>query len=122
MKRSANFQKERLSQPWKKLLRSAEMRASKKHVPFGLTAEWAKSHWTGVCELTGIEFVLGQRGPGPKSFSPSIDRIKPELGYVESNCRFVIWAVNAFKAEGDDDQMFRIARALLSYTKSPVSC
>ncbi|MGH7971285.1 MAG: hypothetical protein ACREIC_21410, partial [Limisphaerales bacterium] len=119
MKRSENFQKERLIEPWKKFLRSAEHRATKKRVPFALSFEWVRKHWTGRCELTGLEFILGQRGAGPKAFSPSIDRIKPELGYVDDNCRFVLWAVNAFKAEGDDEQMLRLARALLSYSSPP---
>ena len=117
--RKENGQRSRLESPWKALLKGAEQRARRKGVPFKLSGKWVKDHWTGRCELTGIEFVLGQRGPGPKAFSPSIDRIKPELGYTDSNCRFVIWAVNAFKAEGDDAQMFEIARALLSYANSP---
>lgn len=120
MKTAANEQHERLEQPWKKLIRTAEQRARKKGVPFELTYAWGEEHWTGHCKLTGIKFFLGQRGNGPKSLSPSIDRIRPELGYVPSNCRFVIWAVNAFKGESTDEEMFRIAVSLLSFRKSPL--
>lgn len=118
MKRSKNFQKERLVMPWKKLLRSAESRANKKKVPFALTTAWAVEKWSAQCALTGLDFMLGQRGSGPKGLSPSIDRIKPEVGYTPDNCRFVIWAVNAFKHDGDDELMYQIAEALLKHRLS----
>lgn len=112
-KRGENLQKTRLASPWKGLLKNAFERATKKNVAFELTEVWAREAWTGKCALTGIEFGLGQRGWGPKIYSPSIDRIVPALGYIPSNCRFVIWAVNAFKYDGTDEDMYRIAEAIL---------
>jgi len=94
-------------------VKTAEERARRKGVPFSLTAEWAISRYTGACELTGIPFVIGQRGSGPKPYSPSIDRIVPSLGYTPGNCRFILWAVNALKHIGTDADMLFIARALV---------
>ena len=100
--------------PWAKLLMSAKHRAKKKGVPFGLTAEWARERWTGKCELTGIAFLLKiWDSPGPRMFAPSIDRKLPALGYMPDNCRFTLWAVNAFKSEGTDADMLLIAHALI---------
>lgn len=110
-------QARRLNVPYKALIKSARERAKKKGVPFDLTEAWAKSIWTGRCSITGIEFKLGLNGCGPKTFSPSIDRIVPSLGYVPDNCRFVIWAVNAFKYDGTDEDMYAIAEAILANRK-----
>jgi hypothetical protein len=45
----------------------------------------------GVCELSGMPFVL-QKGRSP--YSPSIDRIIPELGYTYANIRVICVALN----------------------------
>lgn len=63
------------------------------------------------------ETSLGQP-PRPRFFSPSIDRIVPALGYTPENCRFILWAVNAFKHDGTDDDMYRVAEALIAARKS----
>ncbi len=106
---------DRAIQPWAKLLRSAKGRAIKKGVPFSLTPEWAASKWTGKCELTGVPFDMSLIGkPGGRSYSPSIDRIVPEVGYVPSNCRFILYGINRFKGEMTDDEMRIMAKLLLT--------
>ena len=63
----------------------------------------------GVCERTGLKFVLskGKRNP----YSPSLDRIVPALGYVKGNVRLVLWAFNAFKNAFSDKEVYPIAKA-----------
>jgi hypothetical protein len=100
--------------PWHALLAGAKARSKKDGITFDLTAAWAKSVWTGRCSLTGISFKTEYRS-GPSMFSPSIDKIEPMLGYVQSNCRFVLWAVNAMKNTGTDDDMYLIASLLLKH-------
>ena len=51
-------------------------------------------------------------------FIPSIDRIDPKGGYTTDNCRFVLQGINAFKGQETDENMYRIAEALLSTRKS----
>ena len=94
--------------PWRRCVIGAKQRAKIKNHPFDLTFEWAESRWTGFCELTNIPF-----GPGP--FAPSLDRIIPELGYVQTNCRFVLLGINGLKNIGSDDAMYLIAEALLAH-------
>ncbi len=54
----------------------------------------------GVCEMTGIAFVIQN---GRHWASPSIDRIDPKKGYVYSNVRIVLDMMNvAMNAYGED--------------------
>lgn len=97
------------------LFRGAKQRSKEKSVPFDLDDAWARARWTGKCELTGLEFSSPEKRKGNKlrNFSPSIDRIVGELGYVKNNCRFVLWAVNSFKRDSSDADMYRMAVALV---------
>jgi hypothetical protein len=77
----------------------ARARARKGRLPFDLTAEWVESELVSAlengCPLLGIKITLntGRR----LSASPSIDKFRPELGYVQDNCWVVSWAANAMK-------------------------
>jgi hypothetical protein len=102
-----------LRRPFMQLMRDAKNRARAHGLPFDLTKEWAESRWTGHCEMTGLPFE-SQIGKGNSGqFSPSIDKIVPEKGYTQGNCRFVLLAVNMMKSAGTDEQMYRIAEALV---------
>lgn len=111
--RTERKQMERNSQPWKGPLVAAKVRARAKNLPFDLTEEWAKNRWTGKCELSGIKFKVGEQGNGPRYFVASIDRIRPAEGYTQSNSRFILWAVNAFKYTGTDSDVFMVAEAIM---------
>ncbi|HSS25063.1 MAG TPA: hypothetical protein VLL82_11830 [Mycobacterium sp.] len=115
--RAAQYQSIRKQTPWSTLLASAKTRARKKGLPFDLNSAWAQERWTGHCELTGLSFLCAQPKHSSRSFWPSIDRIHPELGYTQDNCRFVLHAVNALKGDGTDDDMAIIALALASNIK-----
>ena len=95
----------------------AKRRSIRKNIPFNLDGEWIDKHWTGRCELTNIPFIIGLGTSKKTVYSPSIDRIKPELGYTKGNCRFVLWGVNAFKGVGTDKDMYKIANALIDERK-----
>lgn len=111
--RRAQYQSSRHQTPWASLINSARTRAAKKGLAFDLTPEWAASRWTGRCELTDIDFACGQPKGTPRTYWPTIDRIRPELGYVQGNCRFILHAVNAFKGQSTDEVMMIIATAML---------
>lgn len=72
----------------------AAKRAKDKNLPFDLDIEDMNRRVAeGKCEITGLPLAI--EGRGQTWNSPSIDRIKPELGYVRSNVRVVIWALNS---------------------------
>lgn len=63
----------------------------------------------GRCEITGIPFEIVKAGkPSPRS--PSLDRIVPHLGYVKSNVRMILYAINTFKNRWSDDDIYPIAK------------
>jgi hypothetical protein len=108
---SRNFRKR---YPWKHLLNIAKHRADRKGVPFALTKDWARENWTGFCAITGLPFDLDKVGSGPGPNSPTIDRKDPKLGYVPENCFFVLACVNSFKHQGTEEDMYRVAVAIVN--------
>lgn len=107
-----SLKKRRELKPYMAAIYEAKSRASRNSLPFDLTHEWAQSKWTGKCELTGAAFEYPSDGK-TSPFSPSLDRIDGSKGYTQDNCRFILWAVNRFKSNYDDDTMMRIARLLV---------
>lgn len=82
-----------------KLCSMAKNRAQNKNLNFNITKEYLWYLWEeqeGCCALTGQEFDLtkwGQKGQvNPRA--PSVDRIKPNLGYVEGNVRLITYHMN----------------------------
>lgn len=99
-----------------RMIVAARVRAKAKGVDCDLTLE---SHrellhdriYNGACEATGLPFVLDAEAVGP--FSPSMDRVKPELGYVYSNLRVVVFGFNAAIGSWGEDVFRVIAEAYL---------
>lgn len=107
----------RARDPWRYVLMTAKSRSKVENIPYNLDKEWAVARWTGSCELCRLPFVIAKRLRHP--LSPSIDKIDPTKGYTKDNCRFVAWAINAFKGTGTDEEMLTIARALIDQIPPP---
>lgn len=103
-----------LGQPWWRMLHSAKKRAEKRNIPFDLTPEWAKANWTGRCALSNIEFSPNKRRGG-LGYSPSIDKIDASLGYVQTNCRFILHCINSFRGTMSDKEMLSVAKILSTF-------
>lgn len=75
------------------LMKLAKKRAKNKGIIFSLTSNWFEERLKyGKCELSGLEFdFLTPSGP----YAPSVDRIDSTKGYEVSNCRVILWALNA---------------------------
>lgn len=107
------------------LFNGAKQRANKKNIPFDLTLSWVKEKLeTGVCEVTKLKFVLTKYNEGSSKtnpYAPSIDQIKPSAGYTKDNCRMVINSYNKFKSDYSDEEVLKIAKAVVnSATKQSV--
>jgi hypothetical protein len=57
---------------------------------------------------------MNVRSRSPQSHTPSIDRTVPDLGYVKTNCRVVLHAVNVAMNKWGLDALLPIAEALVS--------
>lgn len=110
----ASHARAKLRRPWKGCLFSTRQRAQRELKTFDLTNAWAAARWTGKCEVTGLAFEFESLGAGPNPRSASIDRIDPSRGYTQGNARFILFAVNALKGRGTDQQMFMIAEAIVA--------
>jgi len=93
-----------------KIIQTARSNAKRKKVPFRLTPQYVfEKMKSGHCEVTGMKFVISKDARNP--YSPSIDKIKPSLGYTEGNVRIILWALNAFKSNFSDAEIYPIAKA-----------
>jgi hypothetical protein len=64
------------------------------------------------CPLLGVPIDYAVHGKGPSPFSPSIDRIRPELGYIPGNVWVVSLRANVIKADGTWQELAQISEAL----------
>lgn len=89
----------------------ARQRARKRRVPFTITFD--EITWPTHCPILGIELktYFGQRRAcGPRWDSFSLDRIKPELGYVPGNVIVVSMRANRIKSDATIEELQKIAR------------
>lgn len=115
--RAATYVKENwISWAIKSALGRAKERCCKNGVPFNVSKDYVLQlilNNNNACAVCGIPFQksgkTGHKGP----FSPSIDRIKPELGYVEGNVRVVLDGINCLKGSGTDEDMWKIIDAMV---------
>lgn len=114
--KSVEWQRERRkARPADYLLFDAKRRAARKKVPYEISAaeqeRIAKVIRSGHCEVTGLPFA-SLNGKG-NPWAPSLDRCKPELGYVDGNIRVVVWALNMAKGPWGDEVLLKLAHAIV---------
>lgn len=92
--------------PEKYLLSAAKQRAKLKGLPFNLEERdiIIPTH----CPILGIE--LSRSGAGERTdISPSLDRLRPELGYVKGNISVISWRANWLKRHATSKELRAIA-------------
>ncbi len=70
----------------------------------------------GLCALSGIKMTWATGKMSPTSIS--VDRIDQAKGYIEGNVRLVCVAINAFRSTMSDQEMLKMARALIATMES----
>lgn len=61
------------------------------------------------CPVLGIKLEYGTGTGGFIDASPTLDRIRPELGYVLGNIEVVSWRANRIKCDGTLEEILKIA-------------
>ena len=95
------------------LMRHARARAHKKGISFDLDThipELQSRIDSGICEVSGLPFNL----EGGRTWdSPSFDRENPKMGYIYSNIRVVLHAVNSAMGDWGEEKMLEIAHSIM---------
>lgn len=89
----------------KSALNNARLRARDYRLPFDLTPEWFGAVWpaNGRCEV--LPFIKLEWEASDRGTSPSIDRIYPDRGYVQTNCRIISNRANTLKNNATAQEM-----------------
>lgn len=87
---------------------NARKRAAKKGLPFTLTREWLLQQLPTHCPVFGIELDYAP-GRGRHASSPSVDRVRPDLGYVPGNVAIISDRANTVKSVGTAEEHRLIA-------------
>jgi hypothetical protein len=91
--------------PTKGLLKLAKQRCKKSGVVCTITE--ADITIPEFCPILGVKLEFGDMDT--RNNSPSLDRIRPELGYIAGNVAVVSYRANRIKNEGSADEHRRIA-------------
>lgn len=97
----------RPSKEARRLLALAKHRAKKQGVPFDLSAE--DIHIPHVCPALGIRLKRNLGGRSQSAASPTLDRIKPDLGYIRGNVIVLSAKANAIKQNATPKELERVA-------------
>jgi hypothetical protein len=95
---------------------NARARARRVGVPFNL--ELSDIHIPTHCPVLGIPLSPKRTGvQGGADHSPSLDRIRPDRGYVRGNVVVISSKANSIKSNATADEIATVARWLASLDK-----
>jgi hypothetical protein len=97
----------------RRMFQCARDRAREQGIPFSITIEDVRI--PERCPLLGIALVPGTGKL--HAASPSLDRLRPDLGYVPGNVLVVSYRANAIKHDATPEELERIAAALRELLK-----
>lgn len=101
----------------KSTIKSIKGRAKTKNLPFNLDVDYLVSIAPSHCPALGIELTWGVRTKTRTSTAPSLDRIKPELGYVKGNVQYLSNMANTMKQNANMDQLKRFGEWAIQFAK-----
>lgn len=92
-----------------RLCNSAKYRAKRDGLPFEITKEDIVI--PEKCPYLGIQIVVGKGRASANS--PSVDKIRPELGYVKGNIEVISNMANTMKQNASPKQLVTFAKSIL---------
>ena len=90
-------------------LTKAKARVKEKEIPFDIDLEYLLSIATDTCPVFGTDFVWGRNKGKRNKYTPSLDRIIPELGYVKGNVAFISMWANMIKQDATEKEIYNVA-------------
>lgn len=94
----------------RQILHNIRRRARLKSLPFDLEVEDIMS--PEVCPILGLTLERSF-GRGHQRNSPSVDKIRPELGYVKGNVQVISQKANTMKADATPEELRMFAKWIL---------
>ena len=100
---------------------TVRQRAKKKNLDFDLTMKWMRSERKTVCPILGtrLYYTPGAGLVLPPENTPSIDRIDPEVGYTQDNCRIVSYKANRLLSDATLDELEKVYLSLKKDCSDP---
>lgn len=85
-----------------------------KKMPFDLTPDYLIQIFpkNSKCPVLGIKMIWGdktEKFKGPRMNSPSLDKLKPELGYVMGNVNWISMRANYIKQDASPEEIQLVA-------------
>jgi len=87
----------------------AMQRAKKNSLSFDLTIDYLETIATDTCPVFKQKFRWGRHKGKYHDFTPSLDRIIPELGYVQGNVVFISLKANRIKNNAQEKELYAVA-------------
>lgn len=102
----AAYHRERISSTFT----SARNRSREKGLPFDISVDYLLSIFPtdGLCPALRTPLVWG----GARHNSPSLDRKRPDLGYVQGNVVFISDKANRIKTDATNEEVLAVAHYL----------
>ncbi len=110
----------RSRRPWQvryqnDVVRWTRERAKTSGAEWSLSREFIKALWEqqdGKCALSGFEFRPVEEKGKSTMFSPSLDRIRPDGGYVPGNVRLILHGLNSLKGQHTDEEVMAVCKGV----------
>lgn len=99
-----------------RIFKSAKARAAKKKLPF--TIQVSDIVIPEFCPVLGIELAK-KHARLFNDIRPSLDRFKPELGYVPGNIAVISWKANRLKNNGSTEEFEKLAAWMRGHDAAP---
>ena len=87
---------------------AAANRARLEGLPFDIDLDYLESIATDFCPIFGTPFNWGQ-GSKLSDWSPSLDKIIPEFGYIKHNVIFICQLANRIKQNVTENEIYLVA-------------
>jgi hypothetical protein len=92
------------------MIKEAKKRAKQKQLAFDLHFEWAIEKFKTITHCPILGFSLDWRAEKTSTASPTLDRIRPELGYVKDNVQIISHRANAMKQDASLEEMVMLGK------------
>ena len=100
----------RKNYPFEAPAHNARHRAKRNGLPFDIDPEYLEDIWTGVCPVFGTKLNMPGSAKGHNTVhTPSLDRIRPDRGYVKGNVIWISMYANVIKSQATHQQIRRVA-------------